>query len=293
MNNNIQQRHQPQSQQINCNKGFNKSVDEIMQNAQRTQNYTNIQEILKLFETNYNKTCHGNTSSQQPKPQKHQPQQHNQPQQKPKPQKHQPQKHNQQQHQPQQYQPQQQQQPQQPHQHQHQQHQHQPKTPTIIPTSTATATPKPKHPPPYPYKTDYQYIQAIYSGEAKTNPLTGELEIIKKKPFSFDINEKKNIIIALGFGILYNIFFIFWGFKMINFYYKRGESAKDYYNYGWSYIILNIIFSIIMILIIVNFYMKNPFLNDETIVFLQIFIIINALINIFVPASHWHFILNI
>jgi hypothetical protein len=171
-------------------------------------------------------------------------------------------------------------------------HQQQPNNHTIIPTTTTT-TIRPIYKGPYPYKTDYQYIQAIYSGEAKTNPLTGELEIIKKKPFSFDINEKKNIIIALGFGILYNIFFIFWGFKMINFYYKRGESAKDYYNYGWSYIILNIIFSIIMILIIVNFYMKNPFLNDETIVFLQIFIIINALINIFVPASHWHFILNI
>ena len=169
------------------------------------------------------------------------------------------------------------------HQHQqHQQHQHQQHQPQHQPQQHQQQQ-KQQH--------QQQQPATIHSVDAEKNSLTGELKIIEKQPL-FNIDDKKSIIICLGFCIIYNIIFIYRGYKMIKFYYKNGADIKEYYNYGLSYIILNIIFSIIMILIIVNFYLTKSLLSDATILFLIVLIVINACINIGVLVTHWHFFLS-
>jgi hypothetical protein len=153
-------------------------------------------------------------------------------------------------------------------------HQQQPNNHTIIPTTTTT-TIRPIYKGPYPYKTDYQYIQAIYSGEAKTNPLTGELEIIKTKHENTTIKEIETT--TTKEIIKYNKYFIFIRylpilllfilvlFNSIYLYSGEKKESKD----ALTIASLSMLFLFITIIIFV-LYFKNNDNNIDTIIFIKL-----------------------
>jgi hypothetical protein len=146
---------------------------------------------------------------------------------------------------------------------------------STIPTST----------PVIPVTTSTQKNSTIAT-ETPVTPVIPEIEI------SFYQKNKTEIVISLCIVIFTNIFFIYHGFKMLNFHKKNGGD-ESYSSYGKGYIIRNIIFTIIIILILYNSYMTKPLINKETFVFIVIFIGLNSCYNIAIIPTHWGFILNV